>query len=104
MREILMEWIMNIVVFALITSVAMKLLPGKAYLPYMRVYTGIVVMLLFLNPILSLVGLEGKIAEEISEDLFEIEMAQMETDLIEIEEEQKAKWEERYKEIMEEQE
>lgn len=104
MKEILMEWIINIAIFSLISTLVMKLLPGKTYIPYVKLFAGMVTILLFLNPILALFGMDEKIADGVSKKLYDIEMDQMETELIQIEEEQKERLEEQYKKMIEEQE
>lgn len=49
-----MEWMINIAVFSIISSLILKLLPGKNYLPYGKLLTGIMIILLFLTPVLEL--------------------------------------------------
>lgn len=53
MQEYLMEWMINIAVFSIISSLILKLLPGKGYLPYGKWLTGIMIILLFLTPVLE---------------------------------------------------
>lgn len=103
MKEILMEWMMNIAIFSLIVSVAVKLIPGKSYLPFIRLFAGFVTILLFLEPVLSVLGLNEKLFDKIEKNMYETEIAQMETDLIAIEEKQKERMEQIYKESLEEQ-
>lgn len=103
MKEILMEWMMNIAVFSLIVSVAVKLIPGKSYLPFIRLFAGFVTILLFLEPLLSILGLNEKLFDKITKNMYEMEINQMETDLIAIEERQKERMEQIYKESLMEQ-
>lgn len=98
MKEILMEWIMNIAVFSMIVSVAVKLIPGKSYLPFIRLFAGFVTILLFLEPVLSILGLNEKLFDKIEKNMYEMEIAQMENDLIAMEEKQKERMERIYKE------
>lgn len=98
-----MDWMMNIAVFSLIVSVAVKLIPGKSYLPFIRLFAGFVTILLFLEPVLSILGLNEKLFDKITKNLYETEISQMETDLIAIEEKQKERMEQIYKEGLREQ-
>lgn len=102
MKEYLTGWIVNLTLFSLLSSMTGKLLPGKCYQPYIRVFCGMVTLLLLLDPILSLTGLKQKIETSVKEDLYQLERQELENDLIKIEEEQKREWEERYREYMQE--
>ena len=61
MQELFMEWMTNIAIFSIISSLFLKLLPGKTYLPYGRLMAGIILILLFLNPLLEFFHWEEKI-------------------------------------------
>lgn len=61
MQELFMEWMTNIAIFSIISSLFLKLLPGKNYLPYGRLMAGIILILLFLNPLLEFFHWEEKI-------------------------------------------
>ena len=61
MQELFMEWMTNIAIFSIISSLFLKLLPGKNYLPYWRLMAGIILILLFLNPLLEFFHWEEKI-------------------------------------------
>lgn len=103
MKEMLMEWIITIAVFSLLVSVAVKLLPGKSYLPYIRLFAGFVTILLILQPLLSILGLEKNLLQNISKELYEVELKQMESELLEMEEKQKEKLEQMYQDSLGEQ-
>lgn len=103
MKEMLMEWTSTIAIFSLMISVVVKLLPGKSYLPYIRLFAGFVTILLMIQPFLSILGLEKDFFQDIADELYEVEMKEMESDLIQIEEKQKEKLEQMYQERLEEQ-
>ncbi len=88
MQELFMEWMINIAIFSIISSLFLKLLPGKNYLPYGRLMAGIVLILLFLNPLLEFFHWNEKI----------------EMDLLEKGERQLEELEKQYFEMLEEQE
>lgn len=80
-----MEWMINIAVFSVISSFVLKLMPGKTYFPYVKLLTGIVIILLFLEPVFSFFQLD------------------METDWIKKGEAQMEELEEQYWKMLEEQ-
>lgn len=65
------EWLKNLVGYMLIVSVAMQMLPNKKYEQYVRLFTGFLLIVLVLQPILKIGSadsfLENKIAEFVQE-------------------------------------
>lgn len=49
----LMEWSRNIVCFSIFAALIKNLLPGEKYAPYVRLYTGFMLLLVFLTPVLK---------------------------------------------------
>lgn len=103
MREIITGWLTNLVLFSLMTTLLLRILPGKTYTPYIRLFTGFILILLFLDPILSTLKLSDQLAIQVEKELFELETEEMESRLIDMEEKQKKHYENAYKEGMEEQ-
>lgn len=102
MKEFLTEWIVNLTLFSLLSSLIEKILPGKSYGPYLRIVCGIVMILTLLSPFLHVTGLEQRMEETVKQELFQMEKEQLENDLLIIEEKQKKKWEAQYREYLEE--
>ena len=100
MKELLTEWILNLTFFSLISSVIVRLLPGKTYLPYIRIFCGILMILTLFQPVIRIAGLENEIEFHFMEEVYETERKQIENEMIQIEEQQKAEWEEQYKEYI----
>ena len=48
------EWMKCIVGYLLIVSVSMQMLPNKKYEQYVRLFTGLVILVMFLKPILKM--------------------------------------------------
>lgn len=65
METVFLEWIKNIAIFSVISSLVIKIVPGKAYVPYLRLYTGMVILLLFLHPLLDFFQMNDKLEQEI---------------------------------------
>ena len=101
MKELLSEWMLNLTLFSLLSSLIMRLLPGKTYLPYIRIFCGIMMILILLQPILRLGGLEDQMENLFIEEIYETERRQIENTLMRIEEEQRRNWEEKYQEYIE---
>ena len=101
MKELLSEWMLNLTLFSLLSSLIMRLLPGKTYLPYIRIFCGIMMILILFQPILRLGGLEDQMENLFIEEIYETERRQMENKLMRIEEEQRRNWEEKYQEYIE---
>ena len=102
MKEIFQEWIINITLISIFTSIITRLLPGKTYLPYLRIFCGILMLLTFFQPVFQLLNLEHEIEFQFMEDLYEMERWQMENQLIALEERQRQEWETQYRAYLEE--
>lgn len=65
------EWLRSLVGYMLIVSVALQMLPKAKYEQYLRLFTGIILLILMLQPFLKIGGsdrfLENKIAEYVRE-------------------------------------
>ncbi len=64
MIEAIYTWMKNIVFFLVIITAVLEVLPGTAYQKYIRFFTGLVLMMLLLTPVLSLSG-AGEIFTEL---------------------------------------
>ena len=67
------EWMKNFVGFLLIISVVSHLLPDKKYEPYLRLFTGFLMILLLVQPVLKLGGVESFLEEKMLQLLQEQE-------------------------------
>lgn len=65
MIESVYTWMQNIVFYLVIVTAVLEVLPGGNYQKYIRFFTGLVLMVLLLTPIMNLAG-----AEEIFLDLY----------------------------------
>ena len=103
MKELLAGWMMNLTLFSLLSSLVEKLLPGKCYLPYIRIFCGVMMILTLLEPVLKLSGLEEEIEIQLMEELYEAEQFQMENELIALEEGKKEQMKQYYVEYLKKQ-
>lgn len=64
MIESIYNWLKNIVFYLMIITAVLEALPGGNYQKYIRFFTGMVLMLLLLMPVLSLTGTEELFTEQ----------------------------------------
>ena len=57
------QWIQNLSVWLVLRAVILRLVPGKDYGKYVRFFSGMVLLLLFLEPMLKLTGTDGMITK-----------------------------------------
>ncbi|MGN1166253.1 MAG: stage III sporulation protein AF [Lachnospiraceae bacterium] len=57
----LYEWIQNISVYLVMTTVVLYTLPGSEYKKYIRFFTGMVLILMILTPVFRLFGMEDQV-------------------------------------------
>ena len=62
----LVQWIKNMAVFYIVAALIMQLIPGKEYQKYIRVFLGIVTIILIVNPVSKLLSKEATLDEYLS--------------------------------------
>ena len=63
MVESIYTWMQNIVFYLVIVTAVLEVLPGGNYQKYIRFFTGLVLMILLLTPVLSLAGVKETFTE-----------------------------------------
>lgn len=61
------EWLKNIVGFLLIVSIVMQMLPGKKYEQYVKLFTGFLLILIVLQPVLKIGSANSFLEQTIEE-------------------------------------
>lgn len=79
MFDYLYEWIQNIAFYLVLVTAVLHAVPDKAYKKYVRFFTGLVLILMIITPVLRLFGTEAEIVE-LHEYIDKIEAVQMETE------------------------
>lgn len=64
------EWVKNLVCFYLLITVVLHLLPRKSYQKYVRFFSGILLTILVVSPVLELLGDEEMLRQKISQEEF----------------------------------
>lgn len=72
------EWLKNIAGYFLILSVAMAMLPDKKYEPYVKLFTGFVLLLLLLQPVLRIGSMDSYVESRVLEMVEEQESLERE--------------------------
>ena len=72
------QWIQNLSVWLVLSAVILHLVPGKDYGKYVRFFSGMVLLLLFLEPMLKLTGTDGMITKLYEGKLAKEEQAEKE--------------------------
>lgn len=60
MFDYLYDWIQNLAFFLVIITAVLQIIPGKGYKKYVQFFSGMVMILLMLTPILKLTGIENQ--------------------------------------------
>ena len=66
------EWIQNIVVFLLLMSLVRHLIPGDSYGKYIRLTTGMILIMVLLMPVTKLLNMEAWIDQRLFQNQMEI--------------------------------
>lgn len=63
MFDYLYEWIQNLAFYLVIVTAVLQIIPGSGYKKYVQFFSGMVMILLMLTPVLKLVGMENQFYE-----------------------------------------
>lgn len=80
MLEYFYEWMENLAFYLVIITIVVQMLPNNSYKKYIRFFTGLILILLMMNPILKILGTEQAFfavyeSEEYRQKVREIEQA-----------------------------
>lgn len=75
--DFLYDWVKNLAVFMILISVIRNLLPKSNYEKYVRLFTGMLAVLLVMNPLFQLLGMQDSIDDLFSLDIYSQEMEEM---------------------------
>ncbi|MBT9778917.1 sporulation protein [Clostridium sp. MCC353] len=98
--EELYGWVKNITCYLIFITVAVNLLPNKKYEKYIRLFAGMVLILLVVKPLTGSLRLEDKISRYFESISFQNEAEELKNDLIGMETMRLAKVIEQYQEAV----
>ena len=90
------SWVKNLVCFYILLTVVLHLLPKQNYQKYVRFFSGILLTILVISPILSLLGNEEAIREKINQAEFFQGLDNLKLDTAHLEDQQKELYREEY--------
>lgn len=93
----------NIIIFMLLITVFMNLLGKSSFKQYIRIFVGLVMILIVIKPILTLINAEDKVNRYFNQNLYKINAADITEELYNAEEQYQGKIIEEYKSVIKEQ-
>lgn len=76
----LYEWMKNLAVFYMLLAVVMNLVAGSGYERYIRLYLGILLIIMLANPLLTFWTKNGTYAQDVLEKKIEEEMERVQNE------------------------
>ena len=78
MFEYLYEWIQNVSFYLVLVTAAVQVVPNKDYKRYIQFFTGLVLVLMMISPILSIFGAKNLFTEIYNRDEYEEQIQKFE--------------------------
>ena len=78
MTEGLYQWVENIAFYMVFMTAALHLIPGDGYRKYLKFFTGLLLILLVLSPVLKIAGMEKTFREVFEKYTYEEELQRIE--------------------------
>ena len=75
--DFLYDWVKNLAIFMILISLIRNLLPKSNYEKYVRLFTGMLAVLLVLQPFIKILGMQDSIDDLFSLDIYSQEMDAM---------------------------
>ena len=75
--DFLYDWVKNLAIFMILISMIRNLLPKSNYEKYVRLFTGMLAVLLVLQPFIKILGIQDNIDDLFSLDIYSQEMDAM---------------------------
>ncbi len=90
------NWVRNIILFSLLASIALELIPSDNYKTYTQLFVGFLTVFLVVEPIVDIVGSKKNISLETMRQFISVDIRQMEEEGEELEEREKERKKELY--------
>lgn len=87
--HVIYVWVKNIVCFYILLTVVLHLLPKEGYQKYVRFFSGMLLVILILTPVLSILGKEEVLLKKIDQTRFFQELDNLKLDTEHLEQTQK---------------
>lgn len=84
--EFFYSWVRNIILFSLLASIALELIPSDNYKTYIQLFVGFLTVFLVVEPIIDILGSKKNISLETMRQFIVVDKDQMEDDCEKLEE------------------
>lgn len=74
MFEFLYEWIRNIAFYMVLATAVIQVLPDNTYKKYLRFFTGMILIMLLMTPVLKIFGMEESFHDVFNNAAYEQEV------------------------------
>lgn len=74
----LYEWIENLTVYMMLVTAAIQVIPGAGYKKYIRFFTGLILILMMMAPMLKIFGVDGGLKNLYDSEAYREQVQKME--------------------------
>lgn len=78
MVRYLYEWIENLTVYMVLVTAAIQVIPGTDYKKYIRFFTGLILILMLMSPVLKIFGMDGEFKNLYDSETYHRQVQKME--------------------------
>lgn len=78
MVSYLYEWIGNLTVYMVLVTAAIQVIPGTGYKKYIRFFTGLILILMLMSPVLKIFGMDGSFENLYDSEAYRRQVQEME--------------------------
>ena len=77
MISFIQDWVRNILIYLILITIIQSLLPQGQYVKYIKVFTGLILMIIVLMPVVSISGLDKKINYSLLGERYQLDQGLM---------------------------
>ena len=99
--EIIFDWIRSLVFYLILMTMVVNLLPDKKYEKYLRLFVGVIFLMLVFSPFINLSGVEARAAEAFSRLTFQNDARALKREITDADGARMAKLVESYRDAIE---
>lgn len=78
MLDYIYQWVENIAFYLVLFNVVMQMIPNNQYKKYVQFFSGLILVLLLINPILKIFGMEKSMTEIYEKSMYEQKIDEIE--------------------------
>lgn len=77
MFDYIYQWIRNLAFYLVLTTAVIQVIPGSDYKKYIRFFTGLVLIIMLMTPVLKLFGMEESLKDYYDYAKYQMQMEEM---------------------------